>query len=161
MAVDASTKKASDRGGRSPPTVNDDVGTCLLDGRGDGGRAGRKLWSGGEGDEPLGADLERAADLGRNEEERRGCGRDQRSDRAGGAGMFFLRHERGMRGMVRREEERAVRQPLEAVDVPESSPERERREGEHDEQAPEPGQPHGGILHACKGAMGIAGRCGA
>lgn len=134
--------------GACPPTVNDDVGTCLLNGRGDGRRAGGKLGGGGERDSPLGADLERAADLGWNEEERRGCGRNQRGNRAGGTRVFLLRHERRMRRVIRREEERAVRQPLEAVNVPKRAAERHRREGQHDEQAPEPGQPHGGILHA-------------
>jgi hypothetical protein len=128
--------------------VNDDVGTCLLDGQGDRGRAGGKLGGGGERDGPLGADVERAADLGWDEEERSGCWRDQRSDRAGGARVLLLRDERRMRRVIRREEERAVRQPLEAVDVPESAAESDRRECDDDEQAPEPGQPHGGILHA-------------
>ena len=49
--------------------------------------------------------------------------------------MLFLGNERGVRWMIRREEECAVRQLLEAVDVSERSPERQRREGHEDQDA--------------------------
>jgi hypothetical protein len=47
--------------------------------------------------------------------------------------MVLLGHEGRVRGMVRREQEGAVGQPLEAVHVGECAAQRQRRKGENDE----------------------------
>jgi hypothetical protein len=57
--------------------------------------------------------------------------------------VLLRRNKWGVRRVIRREEERAVRQLLEAVDVPETSPEPERREGRDYDYAEE------GALHRC------------
>ncbi len=86
----------------------------------------------------LGVNRMRETDFGRTQEE--GCD-DRRQEvcyRAGGARVLLLGHERRVRGVVRREEERAVRQRLQAVDVPERAAESDRREGREDDDPEEP-----------------------
>ena len=79
----------------------------------------------------------------RNKEEGRESRRGQVRDGARRTGVLFLRNERSVRRMVRREEERPVREHLGTVDVPVRSAQREGSQNERNEKA-EDGPLHGG-----------------
>ena len=57
--------------------------------------------------------------------------------------MVLCRNEWGVSRMVGREEERAVREDLEALDVAERAADEERRERREDEGPEEPARGHG------------------
>ena len=116
------------------PTV-DDVKNVYL---GQGGRrAARELWERRRRYPPRAPGLAAPSHHRRNEEEGGERRRGQVRNGARRAGVLLLRNERGVRGMVRREEERPVGERLGTVDVPERSAQNDGSQNERDKKARE------------------------
>ena len=115
----------------------------------EGRRAAREGRNGRGGRRAVRARVGRRAGRRRRQEDGGGRGRQEVRDGARRARVLVLRNERSVRGMVRREELRPVREELETVDVAERPAQRQRREQGDDGGAAEKAS-HGAEVYASR-----------